>query len=270
MLNKKVGGRLHSLDFFRGMTMFLIIAAWVPIWGILSSPELEETILYTIGIQMVHHPWNGLYIGDLLQPFFMFIVGVAIPFSVNNRKRRGDSDYLILKHAIYRSFLLLLFGWAISCIELGRMTLNFRNVLSQLSLAYLIAFLIMKKPAWFQFSFSIGLLILTEVLYRGWTVDGFNEPFVPGRNFGAYIDLVVIGNLSREHWVTFNAIPTTAHTIWGLLAGLVLRSERKDFAKIRILLISGALGIVLGYLLNPITPIIKKICTSSYVIVSGG
>jgi len=58
--------------------------------------------------------------------------------------------------------------------------------------------------------------------------------------------------------------------MWGVMAGLILKSERLDFQKIKILLIAGLIGVVLGYALNPVTPIIKRICTSSFVIVSGG
>src|SRR6185436_14975060 len=49
-------------------------------------------------------------------------------------------------------------------------------------------------------------------------VPGFNEAFVPDRNFGSYVDLLLMGKLSRGHWVAFNAVPTTAHTMWCLLA----------------------------------------------------
>jgi predicted acyltransferase len=76
--------------------------------------------------------------------------------------------------------------------------------------------------------------------------------------------------LSAGHWVAFNAIPTTAHTMWGVLAGQVLKSSRAPWQKIRLLAIPGLMGVVAGYSLNPVTPIIKRICTSSFVIVSGG
>jgi predicted acyltransferase len=118
--------------------------------------------------------------------------------------------------------------------------------------------------------FTFVLLIVTEMLYRLWPVAGFNQPFVPDHGFGAWVDLAIMHKLSDGHWVAFNAVPTTAHTMWGVLAGQVLKSSRAPLQKIRILAIAGAIGVVSGYALNPLTPIIKRICTSSFVIVSGG
>jgi predicted acyltransferase len=70
--------------------------------------------------------------------------------------------------------------------------------------------------------------------------------------------------------VAFNAIPTTAHTMWGVLAGQILKSSRLPVSKMRTLVIPGLIGVIAGYALDPVTPIIKRICTSSFVIVSGG
>ena len=109
-----------------------------------------------------------------------------------------------------------------------------------------------------------------ELVYRIFPVAGFNQPFVADHNFGAYVDLLISGELSGGHWVCFNAIPTTAHTIWGVLVGKLLMSDRSPAQKIKILLLTGLAGVIFGYALNPITPIIKRICTSSFVIVSGG
>lgn len=84
------------------------------------------------------------------------------------------------------------------------------------------------------------------------------------------MDLVLMGKLSKGHWVAINAVPTTAHTMWGVLAGQLLRSRHTTQQKIRVLAIAGLIGVAAGYALDPITPIIKRICTSSFVIVSGG
>ncbi len=263
-------GRLLSLDFFRGFTMFLLIAEWTHLFTILVDPAFEGTILNFIGTQLDHHPWNGMHFWDLVQPFFMFIVGVALPFSVANRMKRGENHTIILKHAIQRSALLLLFGWALYCIGPGRITFRFQNVLSQLSVTYIIAFLIMNRPVKTQLIFSFVLIGVTELIYRVFPVAGFNQPFIPDHNFGAYVDLLISGELSSGHWVSFNAIPTTAHTIWGVLAGKLLMSNRLPAQKIKILLFTGLAGVIAGYALDPVTPIIKRICTSSFVLASGG
>ncbi|UCH61944.1 MAG: DUF5009 domain-containing protein [Fidelibacterota bacterium] len=263
-------GRLLSLDFFRGITMFLLIAEGTSLFSHMVDPALKGTVISAIGNQFHHHPWNGLRFWDLIQPFFMFIVGVALPFSLAKRLNRGDRYSQILRHAIVRSFLLLLFGWMLYCIGPGRITFRFQNVLAQLSFTYLVAFLMMRRSFQAQLVFTFSLLLITELVYRYFPVAGFNQPFVPDHNFGSYVDLFLSGELSKGHWVSFNAVPTTAHTMWGVLAGQLLMSPRTPDQKIKILAVAGLIGVVAGYALNPISPIIKRICTSSFVIVSGG
>ncbi len=263
-------GRLMSLDFFRGLTMFLLIGEATHVYSLLVDPSLQGTIIGTIGQQFHHHPWNGLRFWDLIQPFFMFIVGVAMPFSFGKRWEHGDTWKLTFRHALQRSIVLLALGWAVYCVVPGKLTFELWNVLAQLSVTYFIAFLMMRRSALTQIIFTFGLLVLTEILYRFWPVAGFNQAFVPDHNFGSWVDMKIMGKLSEGHWVAFNAIPTTAHTIWGVLAGQVLRSVLPAGRKVRTLVVAGLIGIVAGYALDPVTPIIKRICTSSFVIVSGG
>jgi len=265
-----VEGRLLSLDFFRGFTMFLLVGEATQLYEVLNSPGFHGTLLGWLGIQFDHHPWNGLRFWDLIQPFFMFIVGVAMPFSFGKRWARGEAWGKTFGHALQRSGLLLLFGWALYCIGPGHLTFQLWNVLAQLSFTFLVAFLMMRQPARVQIPFTFALLILSELLYRLWSVPGFNQPFVPDHNFGSWMDYLLMGKLSAGHWVAFNAVPTTAHTMWGVLAGQVLQSSRPQLRKVAILASTGLIGIVGGYALDPITPIIKRICTSSFVIVSGG
>jgi predicted acyltransferase len=263
-------GRLKSLDFFRGFTMFLLIAEATHIYEHLVNPAFQGAIIHAIGTQFHHHPWNGLRFWDLIQPFFMFIVGVAMPFSFGKRWERGDSWPATFRHALQRSGLLLLLGWALYCIGPGKLTFELWNVLAQLSFTFLVAFLMMRRSTLTQIIFTFGLLVITELAYRLFAMPGFNQPFVADHNFGSYVDMLLMGKLSEGHWVAFNAVPTTAHTMWGVLAGQLLMSKRSPGRKIKILFIAGLIGVVAGYALNPLTPIIKRICTSSFVIVSGG
>ena len=262
--------RLLSLDFFRGATMFLLIAEFTHLFSLMYDPALEGSIIYTIGKQFHHHPWNGLRFWDLIQPYFMFIVGVAMPYSLANRKKRGHTHSQITRHAFQRAFILLILGWGLYCIGPGKIVFRFQNVLAQLSVTYILAYLVMNKPAKVQIIFSFLLIALTEIIYRGFPVEGFNHPFIANENFGTWLDLQYGGADLGGHWVSFNAIPTTAHTIWGVLAGQLLMSKRTAVQKLKILVIAGVIGVVVGYGLNPFTPIIKRISTSSFVIVSGG
>lgn len=263
-------GRLLSLDFYRGLTMFLLIAEGAGLWYALVEPYFEGTVISAIGTQFHHHPWNGLRFWDLVQPFFMFIVGVAMPISFSKRWARGDSWQETLKHALFRSLILLVLGVGLYCITAGELVFELWNVLAQLSFTYLVAFLIMRKSWTFQIGFSVGLLALTELLYRVWWVEGFSQPFTPDHNFGAWMDLVLMGKLSGGHWVAFNAVPTAAHTIWGVVAGQLLIGDRETREKLKWLLVYGFGLLVAGYLMDPITPIIKRIATTSFTIVTGG
>ncbi|MEN8193361.1 MAG: DUF5009 domain-containing protein [Bacteroidota bacterium] len=267
--NKK-SSRLLSLDAFRGFTMFLLIAEFAGLFHYLVDPVFDGSIIGFIGEQLHHHKWNGLHFWDLVQPYFMFIVGVAIPFSERNRLKKGSTDKAVFKHALIRSTLMLLLGWALYCIGPGKIVFRFQNVLSQLAVTYLVAFLLRNKSITLQFAISIAFIALTEILYRTFWVVGFDQPFTPDHNFGAYFDLLVSGELSGGHWVSFNAIPTIAHTMWGVIIGKMLLSDRSKNEVLRTMIIGGLIGLIVGYGLDPATPIIKRISTSSFVFVSGG
>ena len=80
--------RILSVDFFRGLTMFLLIGESTELYSHIESIK-GSSIMHFLGTQLSHHEWNGLHFWDLIQPFFMFIVGVAIPFAVANRIKKG-------------------------------------------------------------------------------------------------------------------------------------------------------------------------------------
>lgn len=250
--------------------MFLLIAEFTSLFTHFRDPNVDPAWVIALVEQFHHHPWNGLRFWDLIQPFFMFIVGVAMPFSIGNRIKKGHSSEDIRNHVFKRAFLLLLFGWGLYCIDPGQIVFRFQNVLSQLSVTYLLAFFVMNRSHRTQIIFSLGLLLVTELLYRFFPVEGFNHPFTLKENFGTWLDLQYGGADLGGGWVSFNAIPTAAHTIWGVIAGQLLMSDKSDREKLRALVIAGVAAVVIGYGLDPITPIIKRISTSSFVIVSGG
>ncbi|MBT3384617.1 MAG: DUF5009 domain-containing protein [Prolixibacteraceae bacterium] len=258
--------RIFSIDFFRGFTMFLLIGGLGGMFGKLD-PANNSPVINFIQQQLTHVPWEGLRFWDLIQPFFMFIVGVAMPFSLTRRWAKGDSWKKTLYHVLTRCLYLLLIGWAISS---SATTSNFNNVMAQLSVTYLIAFLIMRKQIKWQLIISFALILVSDLLYRYWPVEGFNQPFVAGQNFGSWTDMMLTGSLEHGNWVPFNAIPTSAHTIWGVLTGMILMKDWTHQKKILTLLIAGTIGVIIGYAMNPFIPIIKHICTSSFIIVSGG
>lgn len=265
--------RLLSLDFFRGITMFLLVAEGTRLWSVLVQDPIAGTVFESFFQQFHHHQWNGLRFWDLVQPFFMFIVGVAMPFSYAKRVSRGDSRSQITKHIVKRCFILLAFGVGLHCGYSRELVWELWNVLSQLSVTILIAYFLMKYKWSVQIIVSIGLLILMETLYRTFPLDGYNQPFVKDHNFGTWMDTILMGKINNGGgWVAINCIPTAAHTIWGVVAGQLLQSSKTEIQKVKFLAIGGVIILTLGYLLDwtSITPIIKRISTSSFVLVSGG
>lgn len=265
--------RLHSLDLFRGLVMFLLVAEGAGLYHTWLSATHEGSFFHGLALQFHHHPWNGLRFWDLVQPYFMFIVGVAMWFSVKKRTERGDPRRKITLHILRRCLLLLTFGVALHIGYNRQLVWELWNVLSQLSVTILIAYAIMRLPGRTQLLISVGLLLLSELLYRYTGIPGYDQPFVKDQNFGSFMDMVLMGKINNGGgWVAINCIPTSAHTIWGVLAGKLLGSSRSGWTKIKILLIYGGTALWLGYILDwtGVDPIIKRICTASFVLTSGG
>jgi predicted acyltransferase len=83
--------------------------------------------------------------------------------------------------------------------------------------------------------------------------------------------LLLMNKINAGGWVAINCIPTAAHTIWGVLAGKLLLSEKGGDEKVKRLMVAGLVGLLIGYSMNfLVTPIIKRIATSSFVLASGG
>jgi predicted acyltransferase len=257
--------RLLSLDFFRGITMFFLIGT---VYELMRSSD--NSVLSAIGWQFEHRYWHGLTLYDFIEPFFMFIVGVAIPFSVMSRRERGDSEANIVSHVLRRAAILFVLGIFTYCVGEGRPVFRLWSVLTQLAFTYVLAFALMRRSFKTQIAVSLGLLVATELLYRLWPVEGFNQPFTPDHNFGSWFDMKTMGVLEHDHWVSFNFLPTAAFCIWGVMAGLVLRSGRTWQQKIKIMVAAGMIGVVAGFALDPLTPMIKRIATSSVVLETGG
>jgi predicted acyltransferase len=135
-----------------------------------------------------------------------------------------------------------------------------------------VAFLIRDKSFKFQLGLSLLLLLSIDLAYRYFPVEGFNHPWVPFENLGAWFNNTIEGVEKASIWSSLNVVSTTAHTIWGVLCGKLLMQEKPAQEKIQSLVLAGIFCMLLGYSLDllDITPIIKKIATSSFVFASGG
>ena len=261
--------RLASLDFMRGFIMVLLALESTGLYNVLFE-NTAGTSLGTFFIQFHHHPWNGLRFWDLVQPAFMFMAGVAMAFSVSRMKEKNISpskrNIKIFKRCGW------LFFWGVLNYAVRKNGLSFElwNVLTQLSFTILIAYLIFEWNTMSQIIFSLLLLFITEALYRFTNIPGFDQPFTDQKNFGNYVDLILMNKINGGGWVAINCIPTAVHTIAGAFAGKLLMSNATN--KVKTLLYWGLGCLIVGYVLDfmNITPIIKRIATSSFTIVSLG
>jgi predicted acyltransferase len=272
--------RLLSLDFMRGLIMVLLVLESTGMWEHLFKAS-EGTPFSALFIQFFHHNWNGLRFWDLIQPGFMFMAGVALAYSLSRQEAAGMSWNESFLKTLKRSAWLFFWGVLDYAVRRDGLSFELWDVLTQLSFTTLVAFLILRWSMGAQIAFSLGLLILTEILYRFINVPGFDQTFVDQHNFGNYMDLVLMNKINDGGWVAINCIPTAAHTIWGAVIGKLLMSDKTAREKIRWMLIAGTWALVLGYGLDltltfglssdlTITPIIKRIATSSFTLASGG
>jgi predicted acyltransferase len=266
----KPDSRLLSLDFLRGFIMVLLALESTRLYDNLF--ELTEGhAIQNFFLQFFHHPWNGLRFWDLIQPGFMFMAGTAMALSLHKQTASGASWNDQFIKISKRCGWLFFWGVLDYAVRPGGLSFELWDVLTQLSFTTMVAFLIFRWSTRNQILFSIGLLMLTEILYRFTHIPGFDQPFTDQQNFGNYVDLLLMGKINKDGWVAINCIPTAAHTIWGALAGKLLLKPVNDRNKIKYLLLWAVACLVIGYTLNfTITPIIKRIATSSFTIASGG
>ena len=219
--------------------------------------------------QFSHHPWHGLHFWDLVQPLFMFMAGVAMAYSLHKQQRQGMTWMASFQKTLKRCGWL--FFWGVLDYAMSEKGLSFLywDVLTQLSFTTLIAFLIFNWSFAAQAVTCVALLLLTECLYRFTHVPNFDQPFTDQHNFGNYIDLKLMNVINKGGWVAINCIPTAVHTIAGAVTGKLLLRGGKQLKPI---LLCAVICLAIGYALDwsNLTPIIKRIATSSFVLVSLG
>ncbi len=257
-------GRVLSLDAFRGITMIFLTAE-----GFLSA-LVHHPVAGVIARQFEHTEWHGMTAWDLVQPFFMFIVGAAMPFSFARRWASGESSAATFWHVAKRCVLLIAWGLIARSVEAGRPVIDLINVLAQLSFTYFVAFLVLRKSWRIQAVAAFGMLAIDWALYFFVRAPGVAGPWVQDANIGWWLDGAVLGKHWSGSYATINCIPSAANTIFGVMAGSLLRTSLPYARKLRILLAYGAAGIAAGLLLDPLIPVVKKIWTPSFALLSAG
>jgi predicted acyltransferase len=263
-----------SLDALRGFDMFWIIGGEHLIWAL--GPILPSSIGPGLAKQFDHVKWEGLHVYDLIWPVFMFIVGVAMPLSLANRRARGDSNGKILFHAVKRSAILFILGMIaqgdLLQYDLSKLHPCY-SVLHGIAAGYLIATIVMLLfgPK-LQAAATVAFLLIYWALLMWIPVPGVGAGVLtPDGNAAIYIDKLVLGHFQFDTNTWFlSYLGFAASVLLGVLAGELLMSPRSQRAKVLGLLSFGIVLIALGLLWSIWFPIIKLIWTSSFVLVGGG
>jgi predicted acyltransferase len=271
-------GRILSVDALRGFDMFWIIGADALFHSLRKLAGGDaHSLTGILATQLDHVQWEGFRFYDLIFPLFVFIVGVSIVFSMS--KRAAEQGKAAATRQIFRRFLILyLLGlFAYGGISGGLEKLRLLGVLQRIALCYLfgaLAFLYLKPRALVGLCVSLLLgywALMTFVPVPGVGAGNFAE----GKNLANYIDSKYLpffkwdGDHDPEGLLS--TLPAVASCLLGIFAGLHLK--RKDICerkKVGMLVGAGIISIALGFLWGLQFPIVKKIWTSSFVLVAGG
>jgi len=264
---RPVKPRLVSLDVFRGMTVAAMILVNDPgTWNAIYPP-------------LEHAEWNGWTPTDLVFPFFLFIMGVALEFSLAARRtaKTRSEGTPVIRHVIYRALILFALGVFLNgapYFPLHRWRVM--GVLQRIALCYLVAALLaLKTRVRARVAVVAGLLVGYWALMTLVPVPGFGRGQLdPEANLGAYIDRALMyGHLWRPRWDPegwLSTLPAIATAILGGLAGHWLRSPAAASRKVLGLIVFGAVGMALGEIWNLWFPINKNLWTSSFVLFTAG
>lgn len=265
--------RLVSLDFMRGLIMVILILGETGFFYNLDI-ACKNPVIHSITQQFEHSRWHGLRLWDVLLPAFMLIAGTSMAYSYHYQKVKLQYTWFqSLKKTTKRSSWLLFWGVFIYIVKDNRLNIEFTNVLAQLAFTTFISFFFINWPAKWQIAASLFFLIFADALFRFTHIPGFDQPFVRNHNFGSYVDMLLLNNVTDHHYTnTLNFISSTAHTLWGITLGQLLMSNKSSKVKFSITMVFGFVILLAGLSLDitNINPILKWISSSSFVLVTGG
>ncbi len=291
--------RVGSIDAYRGMVMFLLMAEALHL-GQMARNFPDSKLWKTLAYHQTHVDWIGCSLHDMIQPSFSFLVGVSLPFSLIARKAKGQSKSTMWAHAAWRSFLLIFLGVFLRSVGRKQTNFTFEDTLSQIGLGYLFLFglaLYSRKVQWAALGlilvgywalFAIYPLPGPEFDYKavgvpeGWPhlMTGFQAHWNINSNPAWAFDQWFLNLFPRETPFAFNRggystlsfIPTLGTMILGLIAGGMMTRPLPSWKTGLQFVILGAALLGIGYELGElgICPIVKKIWTPSWTLFSGG
>lgn len=269
--------RLYSLDALRGFDMFWIMggeeifhamykATGSPFWGSIAG-------------ELTHPAWNGFHFYDLIFPLFLFMAGVATPYSVGRELEKGKSKNQVLWRVVKRGLILVLLGIvANNGLHLRPFSdIRFGSVLGRIGLAYMFANIIaLYTKQRGQIIWFWGILIGYWLLLKFTSAPGFppGDLTMEG-NFASYIDrLFLPGRLYldiHDPEGLASTIPAISTGLLGILTGNFLKKYSLDpLKKVLYMAITGVVFIALAHLWDLDFPINKNLWTSSFVLNVGG
>lgn len=302
--------RLVSLDAYRGFIMVMLAASGFGIARLAQLPAdapVWRTLDYDFWQSLsfhFEHPawvsrsgWMGVSFWDLIQPSFMFMAGVAMPFSYARRESLGHSRGRRLAHAMWRGLALVLLGVFLSSQNTSTTHWVFPNVLAQIGLGYVFVYLLLGRR-WFVQAAAFAVLLAGYWLfffsftppadYDYAAVDATDDTVFEGRfapwsknaNIAHQFDRWFLNLFPRPDgkpfeynaggYLTLNFVPSIATMLLGVFCGQLLRSRWKSWQKFGILVIGGAACMALALLAAEFAcPVVKRIWTPSWVLFSG-
>ncbi|HKB86505.1 MAG TPA: DUF5009 domain-containing protein [Ignavibacteriaceae bacterium] len=266
-MNVEGSERLVSLDVFRGITIAGMI--------LVNSPGTWAHVYPAL----LHSKWNGCTPTDIIFPFFMFIIGVAITYSLSKKLEHNESRSRIVLQVIRRSLLIFLLGLFLNGFPyFDFAVLRIPGVLQRIAAAYLISALIFIK-----FDRRVIIIITGSILLFYWglmtliPVPGTGVASLePAANLGAWIDRSIFGNHlwgQSRVWDPeglLSSIPSIATVLIGILTGSLLRSDKDKLTKTIYMFVWGNILLAAGIIWDIWFPINKNLWTSSYVIYTAG
>ena len=269
--------RLQSLDVLRGFDMFWIIGGGALLGALAKIADWNW--LNAVAEQLHHVDWNGFRAWDLIFPLFMFIAGVAIPYAITSKREKGVTKSSLTKKVFRRMILLVVFGLVYNgVLKNGFPEMRAASVLAQIGISYFFASLIViyTDSITPRFYWLAGILAGIAILQLFVPVPGFGAGVItPEGSINAWIDQhflpgrLIYGTYDPEGVLCI--ISATSVTLMGSFAGNILR--RKGFSpdkKALILLISGLSLVIVAVALSPVYPIIKKIWTVPFNLLTAG
>lgn len=259
--------RILSLDVFRGLTMVLMIL--VNSQGTRTPYPLLE-----------HATWNGCTLADLVFPFFLFIVGLTSVISLSQHKAcQHDNKTALYISILRRSIILFILGLILNAIpyHFNPSTLRFYGILQRIAVCYLICSIVyLNTRVTMQCFLYFGLLLAYWFVMTIIPVPGFGaNQLTEDGNWVAYVDqmffsMVHLFGKTYDPEGFLSTIPAIASTLSGVLTGHLLMSQLSAPRKSVLMIGTGVVLLVLGWLWGFSFPINKNIWTSSFVLLTSG